>query len=175
MWLPDSNILLRNMDENSPIHAIAVSALDTLLARGERIALVPQVLYEFWSVATRPASARGGLGLSLAEAEAEIHRLLGIFPLYADTPAIFPRWFALVTTVGVSGINVHGYATRSGKARTRLHASADLRRRSFCPAIPISLSQLPILFSLQSRYGGADASPKSGITFRAFNSKPPLF
>jgi len=107
MWLPDSNILLRNMDENSPIHAIAVSALDTLLARGERIALVPQALYEFWSVATRPASARGGLGLSLAEAEAEIHRLLGIFPLYADTPAIFPRWFALVTTVGVSGINVH--------------------------------------------------------------------
>ena len=107
MWLPDSNILLRNLDTQNPLHPAAVSALDTLLARGENIALIPQVLYEFWSVATRPASARGGLGLSHAEAEAEIHRLLGIFPLYADTPAIFPRWLSLVTTFGVSGINAH--------------------------------------------------------------------
>jgi predicted nucleic acid-binding protein len=107
IWLPDSNIFLRNVDTQSPLHAIAVAALDAISLRVEPIVLIPQVLYEFWSVATRPASARGGLGWSTAQAEEEIRRLIDAFPLYPDTSTIFPRWLSLAATFGVSGINVH--------------------------------------------------------------------
>ena len=68
---------------------------------------VPQVLYEFWVVTTRPTSAVGGLGRTPAAVDREINAILAGFPLFPDTPAVFPEWRALVRTHAVSGKPSH--------------------------------------------------------------------
>jgi hypothetical protein len=67
---------------------------------------VPQVLYEFWVVATRPAS-QNGLGLSIAYAHLELTKLKVLFPVLADTPAILPAWENLVVLYGAGGKQGH--------------------------------------------------------------------
>jgi predicted nucleic acid-binding protein len=64
------------------------------------------VLYEFWAVATRPI-ASNGLGLAVTEAEAEISRLERLYPLFQDSPAIYPEWRRLVALHQVMGKNAH--------------------------------------------------------------------
>jgi predicted nucleic acid-binding protein len=104
--LLDTNILARLVQPAHPQQPLAVAATDPLDARGDRLCLVPQVLYEFWVVATRPA-AQIGLGLTAAEAAAEVARILGLFTLLPETPAVFPEWQRLVTTHAVIGKNGH--------------------------------------------------------------------
>ena len=67
--LVDTNVLLRLAQPTSPQHAPAQAALMALDSAGLELCLVPQVLYEYWAVATRPPSANG-LGLSVPEADA---------------------------------------------------------------------------------------------------------
>jgi predicted nucleic acid-binding protein len=67
---------------------------------------VPQNLYEFWVVCTRPV-AQNGLGLSPAEPQAELTRLKALFVLLDETPAVYPQWEQLVARHQVSGKNAH--------------------------------------------------------------------
>ena len=55
MILLDSNLLVRLTNSADPQCAVSRSAIHKLLARPERLILVPQNLYEFWAVATRSA------------------------------------------------------------------------------------------------------------------------
>jgi predicted nucleic acid-binding protein len=87
-YLVDTNVLLRSVEENHPMNDRAVNAIRLLLAQGEELCIVPQNLIEFWTVATRPTSVNG-LGLSLAEAIAELSALKSIFTLQPDTPDLF--------------------------------------------------------------------------------------
>jgi hypothetical protein len=73
---------------------------------GDTPCIVPQSLYEFWVVATRPIANRG-LGLTLAQAQTELTTIKRFFPLISDTPAIYPEWENLVTQHAVSGRNGH--------------------------------------------------------------------
>lgn len=68
-YLFDTNVFLRLALRNDPQRQVALEALRILRLRNEVLSITPQVLSEFWSVATRPASARGGLGLSPVETE----------------------------------------------------------------------------------------------------------
>jgi len=52
--LLDTNVLLRLEDMDHAHHPVARSALDTLHSDGHAPILVPQVIYEFCVVATRP-------------------------------------------------------------------------------------------------------------------------
>jgi predicted nucleic acid-binding protein len=104
--LLDTNILARMAQPGHVQHQAALDATTALRLRGDVLCLVPQVLYEFWVVATRPAAANG-LGFSVAFAAAELTRLRSIFPLLPDTAAIFPEWERLVTAHHVSGKNAH--------------------------------------------------------------------
>jgi hypothetical protein len=67
---------------------------------------VPQNLYEFWVVATRPIAANG-LGLSAAEADSELTCFEALFPQLADTPALLPEWRRLVRCHGILGKSGH--------------------------------------------------------------------
>jgi hypothetical protein len=72
MILLDTNLLTRMTRSHDLQSVVARAAIQTLLGRGERLIVVPQNLYEFWAVATRPAGAppagRNGLGMSPAQA-----------------------------------------------------------------------------------------------------------
>jgi predicted nucleic acid-binding protein len=67
-YVADANFLLRLIDKAHPHHVIARSALGTLRGRGEEIVIVAQSLFEFYVVATRPSTSRGGFGFTPIEA-----------------------------------------------------------------------------------------------------------
>lgn len=52
--LLDTNVLLRMAVVSHPTHAEAVAAVYRIRQRGDQPAIVPQVLYEYWVVATPP-------------------------------------------------------------------------------------------------------------------------
>ena len=69
--LAETNILTRIARPAHRHHDAALSAVEVLLQRDDDVCIVPQVLYEFWAVATRPPSDNG-LGMPVAEAKAEL-------------------------------------------------------------------------------------------------------
>src|SRR5436305_381745 len=104
--LLDTNILGRMLEPGHPQHRVAHDATGALVLRGDNLCVVPQVLYEFWVVATRPVAVNG-LGLTVAQAAAELIGLRTLFPLLSDTPAIYREWESLVVAHNVSGKNAH--------------------------------------------------------------------
>jgi predicted nucleic acid-binding protein len=104
--LADTNLLLRGAEGGHAMQAPALEALAGLVRSGETVYIAPQNLYEFWVVATRPVE-RNGLGMTAAEAEAELSRLEAHFPLLNDTPAVYQEWRRLVAAYGVVGVRAH--------------------------------------------------------------------
>ena len=121
-YLVDTNLLLRLAAPAHPMYPEALHALETLLERGEELRITSQNLFEFWVVATRPAE-RNGLGMTAAEAEAELARVEDQFLLLPDTPALYEEWRRLVTTYGVVGVRAHDVRL---VAAMRVHSVARL-------------------------------------------------
>ena len=105
-YLVDTNILLRLVQKNSPMHLDTQRAILTLKKQGEFLCIIPQNIIEFWAVATRPLD-KNGLGLSITQAEEESEKLKKIFILELDTPQIFTEWEYLVIKHQVMGKQVH--------------------------------------------------------------------
>ena len=84
-----------------------LTALRTLRRRKEILHYTPQVVAEFWNVCTRPASARGGFGLSPAEAERRARVIEHYLAVLPDTLARYLEWRRLVVAYAVAGAAVH--------------------------------------------------------------------
>jgi predicted nucleic acid-binding protein len=105
-YLIDTSVLVRLANKADARYAAADRAVTELHRRGETMHITPQVLVEFWNVATRPVTVNG-LGLSVVDTEAEAAGFEAAFPLLPEEPGIFPAWRALVVAVGVIGKQVH--------------------------------------------------------------------
>lgn len=114
--LLDTNILVRLADSSQPLHSTATSAIRALQANSDELTLVPQVLYEFWTVATRTLKANG-LGETPAFAESFILKFCNTFRLLRDERGIYEEWFDLVNKHQISGVN--SYDTRLAAAMSR--------------------------------------------------------
>jgi len=97
MILLDANIALRLASPTHVQHAIAKAALSGLHSRGETFVVVPQTIYEFWAVATRPLAVNG-LGLSVPACQSEVAKLKTYASFLPDQPALFAEWESLVVT-----------------------------------------------------------------------------
>lgn len=106
-YLFDTNLFLRLARRNDPQRQLALEALQRLRSRHEVLCFTPQILSEFWNVGTRPASARGGLGLSLAQTERKARLIERYFHLLPDCLATFQEWRLLVVSHSVMGVEVH--------------------------------------------------------------------
>ncbi len=104
--LLDTNILARLAQPDHPKHIPARDAVKLLLTRGEEVCIVPQNLYEFWVVATRPAN-QNGLGMSLDQAYAECVQIKRLFTLFRDERGILTEWEQLVMRHAVTGKTGH--------------------------------------------------------------------
>lgn len=86
-------------------------AIQTLLGRKERLIVVPQNLYEFWAVATRPPgpppAGRNGLGMSPAQAAHWCRFFRRRFVFLPDRDNLCILWLALVEAHGVTGFRAH--------------------------------------------------------------------
>ena len=104
----DANMLLRIAKKSDPKHQIAKSAISQLEAQGAELFTVPQSVYEFWVVATRPAGApSNGLGLTTEDAADVLERLLPRFPVLNDLPSLYDEWRSLVQRYDVKGKPAH--------------------------------------------------------------------
>lgn len=104
--LLDTNVILRLADKGHRMHGAALAAIDRLDASGHECVILPQVLYEYWVVATRPAE-NNGLGLPVVNADAAISEWIALFRLLLDERGIFAYWRDLVATNDVKGKNAH--------------------------------------------------------------------
>jgi len=104
--LLDTNILTRLVQPDHPHHISARDAVRILLERNEDLAIVPQNLYEFWVVATRPAG-KNGLGMTVEQARSELSQIRGLFRLFRDERGILSRWEQLVFDYDVKGKIAH--------------------------------------------------------------------
>ncbi len=104
--LADTNILARIAQAGHRQHAAALRAVERLLARNDDPCIVPQVVYEFWVVATRPATA-SGLALTVPQAKAELAGARRTFTLLRDERAIFQHWERLISDHDVKGKLAH--------------------------------------------------------------------
>jgi predicted nucleic acid-binding protein len=106
-YLFDTNCFLRLAENNSPERTIVLNALRKLRAGREDICCTPQIIAEFWNVCTRPVTARGGLGLSVAQTERKTNLIQKHFRLLTDNFNTFTEWRNLVSTYQVTGVQVH--------------------------------------------------------------------
>lgn len=104
--LADTNILGRSVHRNAAKHAEVLRALKILRSRGDRLCTVPQILYEFRAVATRPLDLNG-LGLTPIQADRIMARIEQLCPILRDPPELYDERRRLIVAHGVSGKKSH--------------------------------------------------------------------
>src|SRR2546423_6869853 len=111
MILLDTNVLGRMTDSTDPQCAVTRRAVHTLLARRERLIIVPQNLYEFWAVATRksgrPPEGQNGLGMTCERAGQWLNFFQRRFTVLLDHEELFASWQSLVKTHAIKGSKAH--------------------------------------------------------------------
>lgn len=73
---------------------------------GDGVCIVPQNLYESWSLATRPI-ASNGLAVTAEQANRVLTRIEQILVIVRDAPAIYDEWRRLVCSDATSGKAAH--------------------------------------------------------------------
>ncbi|MGA2499436.1 MAG: type II toxin-antitoxin system VapC family toxin [Tepidisphaeraceae bacterium] len=111
MILLDTNLLGRLTDSADPQCTTARGSIHGLLARRERLIIVPQNLYELWAVATRkpgaPPAGQNGLGMTTEQASQWLAFFQRRFTLLPDREDLLARWHALVKAFGIKGFRSH--------------------------------------------------------------------
>ena len=102
----DTNILLRAAQPTHLLHETATRSVSKLIEGSEVLMLTPQILAEFWNVATR-SQERNGLGYSHERTHQELIRLERFFSLLSESSEVYEEWKRLVTSYGVMGVQVH--------------------------------------------------------------------
>src|SRR5947208_3189795 len=129
--LLDTNILTRCIEPAHPHHQLANDAVAALIRRGDRLCLVPQVLYEYFVVCTRPQQENGGLGMSNAEGVAEIKRVQSLFELLLDPPNLYSVWLQLIEQHAVMGKRAHDARIVAALAAGQIPAILTFNDRDF--------------------------------------------
>ena len=83
--LLDTNVIVRLSDPTAPEHGVVRAALNKLIEQATALCVTPQVLIEFWVVATRPTEANG-LGWSVEETRRVLDGLMAQLALLEDRP-----------------------------------------------------------------------------------------
>jgi predicted nucleic acid-binding protein len=105
-YLVDTNILLRIADLTSAQHRLAADAVAELVSRNDELFVAPQVVSEFWVVASRPTTVNG-LGWSVDAVELEIVKILDQYAVLPETPQLFFEWHRLVLRHRIIGKQAH--------------------------------------------------------------------
>src|SRR5271163_1546566 len=95
--LLDTNILSRLAEPGHVMHKEALDSTRSLGLQGHNLCMVPQNLYEFWVVCTRPVTGNG-LGKTAVETINEFATLKTLFTILDDTSSLFPIWEQVVST-----------------------------------------------------------------------------
>src|SRR3954452_23583920 len=103
-YLLDFGILLRLVNRPDALHRQLRAAVRELRRQQHTFVTAAQNVAEFWNVCTRPAAARGGLGLTVQETSHRLRVLERGVQILADAPGTYAEWRRLVTAHSVSGV-----------------------------------------------------------------------
>ncbi len=121
--LVDTGVLLRAFDKSSVDQRPILRAFRLLRLQGHTLVTTHQNIAEFWNVATRPASARGGFGLTPAEADRRVVTIEKLGKLLAFNQLCYGLWRQLLVAHSLVGVSVHDarlVATMNGYGTTHL-------------------------------------------------------
>ena len=111
MILVDTNLIGRITDSTDPQCADARRAVHVLFSQREKLVIVPQVLYEFWAVATRrsgpPPVGQNGLGMTCNQASQWLQFIRRRFVFKDDRADLPDYWHTLVKSLGIQGLKSH--------------------------------------------------------------------
>src|SRR5688572_30691684 len=107
MYFADTNIPLRLLDKSDPFYAAVRQAVRTIRARRDKIYTASQNIAEFWNVCTRPATARDGYGLDIAETTRRVKVIERLMTVLDDSPKVHQEWKRLVIAYSVMGVQVY--------------------------------------------------------------------
>ena len=116
-YLLDTGILLRLLNRSADQHAETRAAVRLLKQRGDECLTTLQNLCEFWNVSTRPTTARGGLGLSVADTQRRLTAIERLTKILPDSPDTLQRWKTLVISHRVLGGSSPRYAAGRSDGR----------------------------------------------------------
>ena len=106
-YLVDTGVWLRLFDRSDPEHAAIRAALRSLRTNGHTMAACPQNIAEFWNVSTRPASARGGYGKSVATTELRVQFIERNARVLDESAAAYRQWRELLGEHQIQGLAAH--------------------------------------------------------------------
>ena len=106
-FLIDTNVFLRLVPDSDPDRMIVLSALRKLTDNNEQLFYTTQVLAEFWTVCTRPSTARGGYGLSPMQTERKARMIERYCGLLTESLASHQEWRRLIVAHSVQGVVIH--------------------------------------------------------------------
>ena len=130
MILLDSNVLLRLPDKMSPQRPIARQAILSLHRRNEILVIVPQNLYEFWAVSTRPSGRPNGMGMPAERSELWLNYLQRTFNLLPETEAFLQTWRNLMAVHKTVGFKAHDSRLVAAMPSSVIKAAATWRTSS---------------------------------------------
>jgi len=105
-YLVDTSVLVRALLSVDPNSGLARRALATLLRENHTLVVLPQIVAEFWAVATRLES-ENGLGYTPERAERWLTRYRKHFQLEYETEAVYLEWRKLISDHQVRGKQTH--------------------------------------------------------------------
>src|SRR5262245_51129015 len=104
--LVDSGILLRLLEPTDPHHGTIRGTVRALRSRSDTLVVAAQNVAEVWNVCTRPATVRGGFGLSIAETNRRLRIIERLFRVLPDSVAAYSLWRGLLVSHAVQGVQV---------------------------------------------------------------------
>ena len=105
--LVDTGVLLRAFDKSSSEQRPILRAFRLLRLQGHSLVTTHQNIAEFWNVATRPASARGGFGLNSDEAERRVATIEKLGKILPFNQLCYGVWRQLLVAHNIVGVSVH--------------------------------------------------------------------
>jgi predicted nucleic acid-binding protein len=106
-YLIDTGVLLRLFDRADPAHPDIRAALQLLRQQGHALVACAQNVAEFWSVSTRPSSARGGYGQSVSTTERRVQFFERCGDILPETAAAYQAWRRILVHHAIQGVAVH--------------------------------------------------------------------
>lgn len=105
--LVDTGVLLRGFRRDAPEQTAILQACRRLWKEGHELVTSVQNIAEFWNVSTRPAAARGGLGLSVAVTARRLRFIEAMGQVLSFTAKAYGEWKKLLLSHQIIGASVH--------------------------------------------------------------------
>lgn len=130
-YLLDTGIVVRFLHRSDPLHGAIRQTLRELKQQGHSFVTARQNIVEFWNVCTRPATARGGFGLTFEETARRLRIIERLVDVLSEPESVYLRWKRLVLAYRVTGRQVHDARIVAVMATYRIRRIITLNSTDF--------------------------------------------